>query len=48
MSIKKEYNILYLSNFIEDKWYKEILELAKLIRFKNNNIFKVKFAEKFL
>lgn len=44
---KKEFKILYLSNFIEDKGYKEVLQLAKLVKEKNDNRFKFIFAGKF-
>lgn len=44
---KKELKILYLSNFIEDKGYKEVLQLVKLIKDKNDNRFKFIFAGKF-
>lgn len=44
---KKEFKILYLSNFIEDKGYKEVLQLAKLVRDNNNDRFKFIFAGKF-
>lgn len=44
---KKEFKILYLSNFIEDKGYKEILQLAKLVKEKNDDRFKFVFAGKF-
>lgn len=44
---KREFNILYLSNFIEDKGYKEVLELAKLVKEKNDMRFKFIFAGKF-
>lgn len=46
--IKKEkLNILYLSNFIEDKGYKEVLKLANYFNKKNNNKFRFIFAGKF-
>ena len=44
---KKQFKILYLSNFIEEKGYKEVLQLAKLIKEKNDNRFKFIFAGKF-
>ncbi|WP_294130912.1 glycosyltransferase family 4 protein [uncultured Clostridium sp.] len=44
---KKEFKILYLSNFIEDKGYKEVLQLAKLVKEKNDERFKFIFAGKF-
>lgn len=44
---KDKNNILYLSNFIEEKGYKEVLELARLIKEKNDDRFKVIFAGKF-
>lgn len=44
---KKQFKILYLSNFIEEKGYKEVLELAKLVKEKNDNRFKFIFAGKF-
>lgn len=44
---KKVFKILYLSNFIEDKGYKDVLELAKLVKEKNDNRFKFVFAGKF-
>lgn len=44
---KKQFRILYLSNFIEDKGYKEVLQLAKLIKEKSDNRFKFIFAGKF-
>lgn len=47
LETKKELKILYLSNFIEDKGYKEVLQLAKLVKEKNNNRFKFIFAGKF-
>lgn len=47
LNYKKEFNILYLSNFIEEKGYKEVLQLAKLSKLKNDGIFKFKFAGKF-
>lgn len=39
-------NVLYLSNFIESKGYKEVLELARLAR-ENQDIIKFHFAGKF-
>lgn len=44
---KKKFKILYLSNFIEDKGYKEVLKLAKLVKEKNDDRFKFVFAGKF-
>ncbi|MGG7214926.1 glycosyltransferase family 4 protein [Clostridium nigeriense] len=44
---KKELKILYLSNFIEDKGYKEVLKLATLVKEKKDNRFKFVFAGKF-
>lgn len=44
---KKVLNILYLSNFIEDKGYKDVLNLAKLCKEKNNKKFNFIFAGKF-
>ncbi|HII4402471.1 TPA: glycosyltransferase family 4 protein [Clostridium perfringens] len=44
---KKTFKILYLSNFIEDKGYKEVLQLAKLIKDNNDKRFKFIFAGKF-
>lgn len=44
---KKKFKILYLSNFIEDKGYKEVLQLAKLVKEKNDERFKFVFAGKF-
>lgn len=44
---KKVLNILYLSNFIEDKGYKDVLNLAKLCKEKNDERFKFIFAGKF-
>lgn len=44
---KDQFKILYLSNFIEDKGYKEVLKLAKLVKEKNDNRFKFIFAGKF-
>lgn len=44
---KKVFKILYLSNFIEDKGYKDVLELAKLVKEKNDNRFEFVFAGKF-
>ncbi|WP_294161216.1 glycosyltransferase [uncultured Clostridium sp.] len=44
---KKEFKILYLSNFIEDKGYKEVLQLAKLVKEKSDERFKFIFAGKF-
>lgn len=47
LKTKKVLNILYLSNFIEDKGYKDVLNLAKLCREKNDERFKFLFAGKF-
>lgn len=47
LETKKEFKILYLSNFIEDKGYKEVLQLAKLVKEDNNYTFKFVFAGKF-
>lgn len=44
---KKELKILYLSNFIENKGYKEVLKLATLVKEKKDNRFKFVFAGKF-
>lgn len=44
---KDQFKILYLSNFIEDKGYKEVLQLAKLVRDNNDNRFKFIFAGNF-
>lgn len=44
---KKVLNILYLSNFIEDKGYKDVLKLAKHIKDNEDNRFKLLFAGKF-
>lgn len=44
---KREFKIIYLSNFIEDKGYKEVLQLAKLVRDNNDNRFKFVFAGNF-
>lgn len=44
---KNKFKILYLSNFIEDKGYKEVLKLAKLIKEKNDKRFEFCFAGKF-
>ena len=44
---KSNFNILYLSNFIEDKGYKDVLELSKLVNLKGNKKFKFIFAGKF-
>lgn len=44
---KKKLKILYLSNFIEDKGYKEVLKLATLVKENEDNRFKFIFAGKF-
>lgn len=44
---KKIFKILYLSNFIEDKGYKEVLELAKVAKENEETRFKFIFAGKF-
>lgn len=44
---KREFKILYLSNFIQDKGYKEVLQLARLTKIKDDNRFKFIFAGKF-
>lgn len=44
---KKILNILYLSNFIEDKGYKSVLKLAKYINDREDNRFNFLFAGKF-
>lgn len=44
---KKEFKILYLSNFIEDKGYKEVLNLATLVKEKKDNRLRFVFAGKF-
>ena len=44
---KQQYKILYLSNFIEDKGYKEVLELANLARKNGYDKLKFVFAGKF-
>ena len=44
---KKELRILYLSNFIEEKGYKEVLSLAKLFKDKGCKRYKFVFAGKF-
>ncbi|GAA0099001.1 hypothetical protein UT300011_24650 [Clostridium perfringens] len=40
-------NIIYLSNFIESKGYKEVLEVARYAKYKGDDRFKFKFAGKF-
>lgn len=40
-------NVLYLSNFIEDKGYKDVLKLAKYAKDNGDNRFKFIFAGKF-
>ena len=44
---KEEFRILYLSNFIKEKGYKEVLQLAKLVKENNDKRFKFIFAGKF-
>lgn len=44
---KEVLNILYLSNFIEDKGYKDVLRLAKYSKDNEDNRFKFVFAGKF-
>lgn len=44
---KKVLNILYLSNFIEDKGYKDVLKIAKHIKDCEDSRFKFLFAGKF-
>lgn len=44
---KKVLNVLYLSNFIEDKGYKDVLKLAKHTKDNIDNRFKFLFAGKF-
>lgn len=44
---KKELKILYLSNFIEDKGYKEVLNLSKFVNSNNDNKYKFIFAGNF-
>lgn len=44
---KKVLNLLYLSNFIEDKGYKDILKLAKHTKNSGDSRFKFLFAGKF-
>lgn len=44
---KSVLNILYLSNFIEDKGYKVVLDVAKNIKDREDNRFKFLFAGKF-
>lgn len=44
---KNVLNILYLSNFIEDKGYKDVLKLAKYIKDSRDTRFKFLFAGKF-
>lgn len=44
---KNKLRVLYLSNFIEDKGYKDVLRLAKLIKERNEDKFKFYFAGKF-
>ncbi|MDK0627470.1 glycosyltransferase [Clostridium perfringens] len=47
LKVKKKMKILYLSNFIEDKGYKEVLKLAKYFKDINNKNFEFLFAGKF-
>lgn len=47
LEISEKFKILYLSNFIEDKGYKHVLQLAKLVREKGDNRFEFIFAGKF-
>lgn len=44
---QKIFKILYLSNFIKEKGYKEVLQLANLAKEKNDERFKFIFAGKF-
>ena len=44
---KEEFRILYLSNFIKEKGYEEVLQLAKLVKENNDKRFKFIFAGKF-
>lgn len=44
---KREVKILYLSNFIKDKGYEEVLTLAKYVHEKQDDRFKFVFAGKF-
>lgn len=44
---KQEFQILYLSNLIKEKGYKEVLELASYVRKKKDNRFKFVFAGAF-
>lgn len=45
---KRKLNIIYLSNFIRNKGYEEVLELANLCNKKNDSRFKFIFAGDFL
>lgn len=47
LKIKKEFKILYLSNFIKDKGYNEVLQLANKVKEKEDERFKFIFAGKF-
>ncbi|MDY2884041.1 MAG: glycosyltransferase family 4 protein [Romboutsia timonensis] len=47
MKIKKRLQILYLSNFIEEKGYKEVLEIAKILKKSDISKFEFVFAGKF-
>ena len=44
---KNKFKILYLSNFIKEKGYGEVLKIAKLCKEKNDNRFEFIFAGKF-
>lgn len=47
MKTKEKLQILYLSNFIEEKGYKELLEVAKILKKSSEYRYKVIFAGKF-
>lgn len=47
ISNKNVFNVLYLSNFIESKGYKEVLHLAKITKDNNIRNLQFKFAGKF-
>lgn len=47
ISEKKSFNVLYLSNFMKEKGYKYVLELAKYVSDIGDNKFKFIFAGKF-
>ena len=47
MKTKETLQILYLSNFIEEKGYRELLEVAKRLKCSNEFKYKVVFAGKF-